>query len=246
MTRWWVLGLLAATSAFADGVDFSLPRHGDIEIKVGAYTPWIDKEASLHGATPYADIFGGPMLLGEIEADHYFWDTYGTIGAGASIGYAEKYALVRVCSSPTSCGPNDGSTSDKTSLKVVPIKALGLYRGDYWLQHFGFPLVPYLKLGVVFNPWWSGKGSLGTDVATAPDGTTVTAQGGKWGAEVVAGVSFLLDYLEPKLAHDFYSDLGVVHTYLFAEFTYAAVNNFGGAGLNLSGAYGMFGITFEY
>lgn len=256
--KWIALFLAVSSTALADGVDFSLPRHGDIELKLGTYTPWIDKESSLKGATPYADTFGsspyvnilgGGMLLGEIEGDRYFWDKYGTAGAGFSLGYAEKYALVRTCTTSggtTTCGANNGTTSDKTSLKVLPLRLLGLYRADYWASHFGFPLVPYVKAGLVFNPWWSGKGTLGTDQVTTPSGQTVSANGAKWGAEIEGGVAFILDFLEPRLAHDFYTDIGVVHTYLFGELTYEAVNNFGTGGLNLSGAYAMFGLAFEY
>jgi hypothetical protein len=62
----------------------------------------------------------------------------------------------------------------------------------------------------------------------------------------VAGVSLLLDVLEPRFARDFDTSLGVNHSYLFAEYTYAKVNNFGGEGFNLSDRYWMFGLALDY
>ncbi|HLM46003.1 MAG TPA: MXAN_2562 family outer membrane beta-barrel protein, partial [Myxococcaceae bacterium] len=105
---------------------------------------------------------------------------------------------------------------------------------------WGIPLVPYVKPGLVYMPWWITKGG---ELENLADGK---AQGGKLGWEVSGGVSFLLDVLEPRLARDFDSDLGVNHSYLFAEYTYAKVNNFGGPGFNLSDSYWMFGLALDY
>ena len=56
----------------------------------------------------------------------------------------------------------------------------------------------------------------------------------------------MLDVLEPRLARDFDSDVGVNHSYLFAEYTHAEVNNFGGGGFNLSTRHWMFGLALDY
>ena len=224
--------LAAEVSALTPGVSQESGTM-TLSLKLGGYKPLIDSEAGLKG-TPYADIFGsGAMLLGEIEAERYFWHGYGSAGASLSVGYAEKYA--------SALAPPGANVDVKTALKVVPIRLAGTYRYDYLALHFGIPFVPYAKVGLVYTPWWSSKGAAAVDYA---DG--VRAAGGKWGFELVGGLSLMLDVLEPRLAHDFASDLGVVHTYLFGEFTYADVNNFGQNGLDLSSRHWMFGLAFEY
>ena len=70
--------------------------------------------------------------------------------------------------------------------------------------------------------------------------------GGKWGWGATGGLAFMLDVLQPRFARDFDSDLGVNHSYLFAEYTYADVNNFGAGGLNLSSRRWMFGLALDY
>ncbi len=52
--------------------------------------------------------------------------------------------------------------------------------------------------------------------------------------------------LEPRLQRDFDSELGVNHTYLFAEYTYEDVNGFGTEGINLSSRRFSFGLAFEF
>jgi hypothetical protein len=225
--------LLTAPSALAEVTYQSVPRTMNFEVKLGPYKPLIDEEPGLTGS-PYAETFSGSMLLFELEADRYLWQKVGALGIGFSAGYAEKYGDAYTLSG--------ARTSDvKTSLKVAPLRLLGLYRFDYGAQHYGIPLVPYLKGGLVYTPWWASKGSSTIDYVNGD-----RAAGGKWGAEVCVGVAFLLDVLEPRLAHDFYSDIGIAHTYLFGDFTYAAVNNFGALGLDLSSKHFMFGLSFEY
>ena len=114
--------------------------------------------------------------------------------------------------------------------KEAASKALGtgFSAGVFW-RDLGFPLVPYGKGGLVYTAWWVTKGS-GVEFV---DGDR--AAGGKWGYTGVAGISLLLDFFDSRLARDFDTGLGVNHSYLFAEYTYASVNNFGGSGLDLWG-----------
>jgi len=227
-----MVGLLASTSAFAQ-LTFTQPaRSNNIEVKLGPYLPEIDSEKGLQGH-PWADTFGGSALLGELEFDHYFWQKYGAAGAGVSLGYAEKYG--------EALAPDGSVTGVRTNFKSIPIRVLGLYRLDYFALNSGIPLVPYLKAGFVYNPWYSGKGTAAVDY---PEG--VRAAGSRWGLELAVGLAFQMDILEPRLAHDFYSDLGVAHTYLFADFTDAWVDDLGSPGLDLSSKHWMFGLSFEY
>jgi hypothetical protein len=208
------------------------PRTGDVEFKFGGYKPLIDTEKGLTGR-PYAETFNdASMLLFEMELQHYFYQGIGSAGLGFSAGYAEKYA-----NAVTDVGD---TAEEKTALKVVPLKLNGFYKFDYPAFHWHVPVVPYGKLGLIYMPWWINKGDSTQSLSDR------SGKGGRWGYGLTVGASFLLDVLEPRFARDFDSDLGVNHTYLFAEWTYAEVNNFGSSGLVLSSRHWMFGLALDY
>ncbi|WNG45821.1 hypothetical protein F0U60_18160 [Archangium minus] len=239
MTRAVALGLAVALTALPgeaqepSDVPTQSPRSGSVEFRLGGYRPQMEAEGSLNGENPFAAVFGNAnMLLFEVELQRFFYQGIGTAGVSLSAGYAEKYAAA--------LKPEGGPSAERTGFHVLPIHLRGVYRFDYPAFRWGFPLVPYVKPGLVYIPWWSTKGG---NIEQLPDGK---ARGGKLGWEVAAGVSFLLDVLEPRLARDFDTDLGVNHSYLFAEYTYAKVNNFGGQGFNLSDSYWMFGLALDY
>jgi hypothetical protein len=241
MSRAVALGVLALLSALpsqalevsdAPKVSNQSPRTGALELKLGGYKPRIDTEAGLTG-TPYEDTFGGEsMLLFEVEMQRFFFQRFGSAGIGLSAGYAEKYA--------DSITEEDEVAAEKTALKVVPLKLNALYKFDYAAFRWGFPLVPYGKLGLIYMPWWITKGD---NIQKLGDRS---GKGGRFGYGLTLGASFLLDVLEPRLARDFDTDLGVNHSYFFAEWTYAEVNNFGSPGLVLSSRHWMFGLALDY
>ncbi|WP_224245934.1 MXAN_2562 family outer membrane beta-barrel protein [Hyalangium gracile] len=241
MSRAVALGVIALLGALpsqalevsdAPRAPVGSPRTGAVEFKLGGYKPRIDTEEGLDGE-PYKDTFGdASLLLFELELQRYFYQGFGTAGVGFSAGYAEKYADTLT---------DDGDPAEeKTALKVVPLKLNALYKFDYAAFRWGVPLVPYGKLGLIYMPWWIEKGGETQELSGR------SGKGGRWGYGFTAGVSFLLDVLEPRLARDFDSDIGVNHSYFFAEWTYAEVNNFGSPGLVLSSRHWMFGLALDY
>jgi hypothetical protein len=213
------------------------PRNVTLEFRLGGYKPLIDREASLTGK-PYDQIFGASsMLLFEGEVDKILWQKFGTVALGFSIGYAEKYAKALISPGSPGAGTPAG---ESTSLKVIPARLLAVYRFDYPAQRFGIPLVPYGKAGLVGIGWWTAKGGR-LEFADGNRGAGV-----KYGYSFSGGLSLMLDFLEPRMAKDFFTDVGVRHSYLFGEYVYENVNNFGKAGLDLSGRYWMFGFAMDF
>ncbi|NMO20964.1 hypothetical protein HPC49_28165 [Pyxidicoccus fallax] len=245
MSRATALGFAALLSALpawgqdTPGVvmqpeDLSLqsPRSGAVQFKLGGYKPLVDDEEGLTGS-PYKDTFGDEsMLLFEAELQRFFYQGVGTAGVGLSAGYAEKYAPARLASG--------AEAAEQTALKVVPINLNLFYKFDYAAFEWGIPFVPYGKMGLIYTPWWVNKGEERESVPGRK------ASGAEWGWNATGGIAFMLDVLEPRFARDFDSDLGVNHSYLFAEYTYADVNNFGGGGLDLSSRRWMFGLALDY
>ena len=215
-----------ATTAPEDG------RKGSVVLMLGGYKPEVDSTAGLSGS-PYSDVLHGPMLLFQLEGERFLWQKYGAAGFGFSFGYGEKYGPAKVTT-------GTGTTDEKTALKVLPLRLVGVYRFDYAALHWHVPLVPYGKLGLAYTAWWAIKGS-GVEDFQGKRGA-----GGKWGWTATGGVALMLDFLEPTLAREFRTDIGVRHTYAFAELAHDSVNNFGGDGLDLSADHWSFGLAFDF
>jgi hypothetical protein len=211
--------LLAARSAearrYVPVVDYSpTPQWWAVELKFGPYRPDIDAE--FDGASPYQDTFGGGVdLMSQLTVDVQFLKLHGKLGVGGTIGYfqAKGKALAE-----------DGTASgDDTSLNMVPLLLQLVYRWDYAAERWKFPLVPYIRFGVVGALWWVEGGSGGT-TSFGPDRK---ARGATWGYQLNIGIAFLLDVLEPTAAKRLDMELGVNHSYIFVEFVHSSIDDFG-------------------
>lgn len=235
--RMAVLAALLPAAALAGEVAGASPRNMVLELKLSPYTPNIDSGFA-PGAGPYARFYGGgPMILGELEFDYQFFQKFGSLGLGLSVGYGEKGAFAHLA---------DGSVSDQAAaFHLAPVKALLVYRFDWLFTRFDIPLVPYLKGGPVLIPWWMTKGTaIETDNGKQ-------AAGFKVGAAAVAGLALAIDFLDPRLARDFDVSMGVNHTYLFAEFAYQNASLLPTTAdnprpLNLDSLHWMFGLGLEF
>lgn len=240
--------LLAATAALAEqpsGITFTdgkkrleSYRSMYFEVKLSPFTPGLDRPFMSLPAEqrPYYAVFGGgPMLMGEVEVDYQFFQKFGSLAAGLSVGYAEKFgkaldqvSLMRV--------------DQTTGLRIVPIKALLVYRFDWLKEQFRIPLVPYVKGAFVGMPYFLLSGS------DAEQWGVSRGEGIKFGLSGVFGLALELDFLDPRLARDFDSSVGVNHTYLFAEGTVQgmALFNKDPKDLDFSSEHFMFGLAFEF
>jgi hypothetical protein len=246
------LGLWFAPDARAQPLAAESPRMGAVRLKLGSYNPRpnIDSEPGLtpgeDGKLPYDRTFGrSGMLLFEIAYEHYLWQGVGAFGAGLSAGYAEKYGKATVAGDLTQ------TTIEPTALQVFPLRLHALYNFDYLALQWRIPLVPYLKGGIAYVPWRITKGGAVERVELPdPDGgdpEVWPGAGGKWGLSGAAGLAFLLDVLEPRLARGLDFDVGINHSYFFAEYDVLRTDVlFGGGGLNLSSRQWMFGLTLEF
>ena len=115
---------------------------------------------------------------------------------------------------------DDGSSNiDKASLTLAPCYLQLSYFLRYSQQQ---RIVPYLGAG--FDTW-------GYREKTETD----TIEGCKYGYHYLAGLRFLLDWLDPKSAVYAYRDFGIENTYLVLEARSNTVDNFGENKLDLTG-----------
>jgi hypothetical protein len=237
MTRVLLLLTCVSVSSLANEVAGATSRDMFLEFKISPFTPMIDVGFT-SGMGPYQRVYGGgPLLLAEIEYEYQFFQKYGSLAGGVSVGYGEKFAKAFIAGT-------DLRSDDSAGLRLVPLKALLVYRFDYFWVHANVPLVPFVKGAVVVMPWFSTKGA---DIETA-DG--LRGAGYKFGLAATIGLSFSLDFLDRRLARDFDNSTGINHTYLFGEFTTQNMSIFEFAKdalpLNLSSNHFDFGLGFEF
>jgi hypothetical protein len=227
---------LFAVVAHAGELAGESPRNMMLEVKVGPYLPLVDRGfANVEGA--YSRIFHNkPMVLGEAAFEYQFFQQLGSLAGGLSVGYASV-------SGSAIDTDTQQTVAQTTALTAIPVKGYVAYRFDWLSQKKNLPVVPYLKAGVVALHWAATNGS-GVEVHEGQRGS-----GLKWGAVGVVGLSLQLDFLDPRLARDFDTGMGVNHSYLFAEYALQEVNNFGTKGskdLDFSSRHWMFGLALEF
>ena len=216
---------------------YKSPQRFAFELRFGPYLPDIDSE--FEGARhPYQDFYGdGARLLTQTEFDYEILHRFGTVAVGAGLGYFSASAT-----SPVGSGTGLPSI-DQSTLKVIPLSVSAVYRFDYFLETRRFPLVPFGKLGLDWAYWQITDGN--DEIAT--DGQGGKGRGGTFGWHAAAGLSFALDFIDPEAARDFDADLGVNHTSLIFQFTYADISGLGMSDrLHVGDANWSLGLMFQF
>ncbi|MCA9720508.1 MAG: hypothetical protein KC468_37950, partial [Myxococcales bacterium] len=116
------------------------------------------------------------------------------------------------------------STADSIVFNGIPLALQLVFRFELLADRLRVPIVPYAKGGVAYAFWWS-KGS---DGEISVNATGQPARGGSWGYQINAGGMLRLDFLEGE-SHTLDRQLGINHTYLFGEFQFSQIDNFGQA-----------------
>jgi len=177
------------------------------------------------------------MVKGELDVE--IWRGFGTLGVGGVFGYYGKSAAAfQDNSAGTTPSTSTTRTGSDTSLTLLPMSLLALYRFDWLMQRYSIPVVPFVKFGVNYTIWWINI-----------DGNTASvngddAKGGTFGWQFNGGAALLLDVLEPSAAKTLDVELGINHTYLFFEFVH--VSSMGDTKLNVGDTTWNGGIAFEF
>lgn len=211
-----LLAVLAAAPAAAQSA-----RGGSFDLQLQSYRPNIDAEfKGTTGATPYKDVFGdGRSLVFQLRAARSLFTQWGSLDLGLGIGWSSKTAKGFVAGTTPAVRSNDN-----TSLRILPLSLSLTYRMDWFVDHGGFPLVPYAKVAFERWQWWVTNGS-GSTAKTVDGSRTGSGATSGWSAGV--GLAFLLDFIDPGLAREMDRDTGINHTYVFVEGTKTQIDDFG-------------------
>jgi len=94
-------------------------------------------------------------------------------------------------------------------------------------------LIPYLGGGL--DAWGYQENKAGNSI-----------EGGKYGYHGLAGVRFLLDWLDPQAAKNSFQEYGIEDTYLVLEARWLQIDNFGEHKLDFSGPLYRIGLLWEF
>jgi hypothetical protein len=216
-------------------------QHWAAELRFGPYRPDVDSE--FNGAHhPYAEFFGtGASPLFGFELDRQLWHGYGSLGVGAAVSWFSDSA--HACRPSTCDAPR--VTADESSINMIPIALLAVYRFDVPALRWNIPIVPYAKFGLAYNIWWitNASGDVASFVPTG--GQSQSASGGTFGYVGAVGGAILLDWLDPEAAVALDAELGINHTYVFFEYYSASVNG-GSQSLHVGDTTWALGLAFEF
>ena len=227
--------VIAPLSLTAEG-QASSPQTASIDLRVASYKPGIDN--AFVGHTPYADVMKDSDFTFGINIDWRVWHSFGELGVGFGIG--------RWSHQGTSLLADGSASNDTTNMTIIPLTLDAVYRFDILAQRYEFPIVPYVRAGFVYGLWWMTDAVNNVSAYTTPAGKTLKAIGGTGGLEGTFGIRLLLDVFEPGAARSFDIEMGVNHSYIFAEVQKLWLNDFGSSkSIDLSDTVLAFGLAFD-
>jgi hypothetical protein len=240
---------------------YASPQHFWFEFKIGPYTPGIDGEFG-GTATPYKDIMGyngkgqslggGSGLLFSWELEYEIFRRFGTLAVGGALSYFSKSAPAIVDNGSSAANDPTAARSGSTStLTLLPLAILAVYRFDWLADRYRIPLVPYAKFGFNYTFWWmlldGDTRKIYVDIPGTNYQKVLNARGGTFGWQLNLGLAFRLDIIDPSAARALDNEIGINHTYLFFEFCHNAANGFGAAhALGLGDSTWNAGLAFEF
>jgi hypothetical protein len=235
-------GPAAAQTILRDVQSYRSPQRFMLELRFGPYSPDVDGEFGGR-ATPHKDFFGSKRrLMTQIEVDYQFFQAFGTAAIGLSLGYFREQGLA--WAEPPPGQEVTERTGDQSRLSLYPVALLGVYRADQLWRRLRIPLVPYVKVGLNYTFWSVYDGN--DRVATASNGIG-RGRGGTWGWQAAAGLSFVMNVIDPGSARELDSETGINNTQLFFEMARFDVSGLGQQHrLQVGDTTWLMGLGFEF
>jgi hypothetical protein len=221
------------------------------ELRFGPYYPQVDEEFS--GTGPYELIFDNdPQFYFGMEFDwlplRIPW--VGAIGPGIGWGFTTatgKSMEEGTCRPGTlgDCVP----TNQDTKLTIMPMHLSAVVRFDEVMRRTGIPLVPYAKLGFGLATWSASSVNGVSDKELECPGDeceSVLGRDTTLGIHTALGISFSLNWLDPRYAASIDDSVGVNHVYIFAEWMNAQLDGLGSRPqMHVGSSSAVFGLGFD-
>jgi hypothetical protein len=224
--------------------------HWHVGVRVGPYTPDIDKQLGGASPGPYKQMFGGDAILPMVDIDRVLWSDFGQVLVGLSIGYMQKTAESFADGSSPTDNPRMRVKGADNTFRLLPLALTATYRFTWLDDTYGIPLVPYLKGGLAYYAW-EVKAPNGSDAVVCKNGgmepcSENTALGGSLGVVGAIGLAIRAERLEASTATSMRQS-GIQHAGIYGELSIANVDGFGSDSKLSVGARTWFaGVDFEF
>jgi hypothetical protein len=218
-------------------------------IRVGPYTPGIDKQFGMDPG-PYAEMFGtSPSILPMFDFDRVLWKGFGQVTVGLSLGYMSRDAHAWAICMPgdVTCNDTPGdpnrtrSQGDTNSFHLLPIQVTAAYRFTTLDDEYGIPVVPYARGGLAYYIWWINgpSGNISTAAGTSAKGASAGLVGS-------VGLAIRAERIDADAARSM-RDSGIEHAGFYAELQTAWVDGFGkSTKLSVGDNTWFAGVDFEF
>jgi hypothetical protein len=237
---------------------YDSPQRFALEVKFGPYLPEIDRKYGGDGLGPYANVYGETDedgratgqpkkgFYGAIAIEYQIVNLAGPLGIGFQWSMFRDKAQALLADPPAEGSVR--SEADTTRFSTMPLALQAVYRFELLADRWRIPLVPYAKFGLNYSFWWSKNGSGKISTIKDDEGNVIDkARGGAWGFQGNFGGMLRLDWLERGEARNLDRITGINHTYVFGEFQFSRVNNFGRKNsINLGDATWLVGLAIEF
>ncbi len=235
---------------------YESPQRFGVELKFGPYLPNVDLNYDGPGLGPYGKVFGQTdergvaidqpkkALMGAAAFEWQFLNPggVGPLGLGYSISFMRDSAKA-LLADPDPDADSVRSEADSTVFWTMPMALQLNFRLELLADRWNIPLVPYAKGGLAWAMWWSkdGNGNL------SRNSRGEKALGGVWGYQVNAGGMLQLDFLERGTSRNLDRTTGINHTYVFGEYQFSRIDNFGRKeSMSLGAGTWFLGLAIEF
>ena len=230
-----------AQTILRDTQAYRSPQRFALELRFGPYSPDVDGEFP-DGRTPHRDFYGSkPRLMTQVEVDYQLYQGFGTAAVGLSAGFFRETAAA--FAEPPPGEPATVRSGDKSRLSLFPFALLGVYRADQLWRFMRIPLVPYVKVGLNYTLWsvYDGNDNI------AESGTSGRGRGGTMGWQAAAGLSFVMNVIDPGAARELDAETGINQTHVFFEVAKFEASGLGQDNrLRVGDTTWVAGLTFEF
>jgi hypothetical protein len=218
-------------------------------VRVGPYTPDIDRQLGTTAGGPFATYFKSALILPMLDVDRVLWSGFGQLGVTLSLGYTQRKAKAL---DPKTQLPVDGSY---TAFHVVPTSLSASYRLTVLDDRWGVPIIPYARAGLAYSVWWitdpAGNFAKVCKDASAVEPTCAMsgqnrALGGSLGVIGALGVSIRAERIDAQAAQSMRQS-GIEHAGIYGEVSISKVDGFGSKTKLAVGDRTWFaGVNFEF
>jgi hypothetical protein len=251
-----IRALMLSLVVLAAGPALAYPGQLTTTIKLGPYVPAIDTEVrNGERITPIYSCFfeNGILPLGinpmaGVDLDLHIFDLFGSLEAGVGLSFTQaRGTALSVDAGGATGGCGGGTGTSSVELSIGMMRPALTYRLDPLLDYFGFPLVPYARVGL-----------LGAVYAFTADGAWDSPSSGgaknplgvRFGWEGAVGLMLALDFIDMR---QFWSLVAnrtwpavhksriLEHSYLVLEAQTQSIDSFGQPGLVLTPEDRLFG-----